>query len=256
MGDRAVSDVVSYVLIFSMVSVTVGVVSVAGVASLQDVRDVEQVSNTERAFEVLADNLADVHREGAPTRATEISLANGGLSTTSNATINVSGWSGGSLEFTTGDVTNDVIRWRASGVGGEELAYEFGAVVRSSGSGGILTRGGPFQMDTDRTIISIVQTRATDTGKFGEGIVRVRGERSIPSIVHSGDATTLDRLWLNMTTDHGIAWNGYLDDRPGTDCTLDDTGDRDRLECRLTNTTITRSELYVTVHPVNIALER
>jgi hypothetical protein len=253
MDDRAVSDVVSYVLIFSMVSVTVGVVSVAGVASLQDVRDVEQVSNTERAFEVLADNLEDLHREGAPTRATEISLANGGLSTTSEATINVSGWNtNGNLLFSTGNVTSDVIRWRATGDNPEELAYEFGAVIRSSLSGGIVTRQGPFNFDSDRTIIPIVQTRATNPSQRGEGIVRVRGARSLPSIVHRG-STTLDSLWLNMTTDHGTAWQHYLDTSPGTDCTLEQAGVRDRLECSLDPVP---GELYITIHPINVELER
>jgi hypothetical protein len=250
MGERAVSDVVSYVLIFSMVSITVGVVSVAGVASLQDVRNVEQVSNTERAFDVLADNLADIHREGAPTRATEISLADGRLSITSNATMNVSGWSGSGTNFTTGNVSVDVIRWRSGGT--EELAYEFGSVVRSSPDGGIVTRRGPFEFDADRTIIPIVQTRTTAPTQHSEGISRVRGSRSIPSIVHRGDASVLTNLWLNVTTDHGIAWHGYLADRPGTDCTLDRSGSRDRIECSLD----LRTELYVTIHPINVELER
>jgi len=54
---RAVSDVVGYVLVFSLVSLTVGVVSVAGVGALQDARDVEQANNAERAFDVLGDNV-------------------------------------------------------------------------------------------------------------------------------------------------------------------------------------------------------
>jgi len=251
MGDRAVSDVVAYVLIFSMVSVTVGVVSVAGVASLQDVRDVEQVSNTERAFEVLADNLKDLHREGAPTRATEISLANGAISTISTATINVTGWSSGALSFSTGAVTSNVIRWRTSG-GAEELAYEFGTVIRSGRSGGIQTRRGPFQFDTERTIIPIVQTRASNPSQYAEGIVRVRGARSVPSIVHRGEASTIDRIWVNLTTDHGLAWQQYFEGQSGTDCTLDQTGTRDRLDCSLDS----RTELYVTIHPINVELER
>ncbi len=252
MRNRAASDVVSYVLIFSMVSVTIGVVSVAGVASLQDVRNVEQVSNTERAFEVLADNLKDLHREGAPTRATEISLANGGISTTSTATVNLSGWDGTS-GFSTGNITSDVIRWRGNRGDSEELAYEFGSVLRSSETGGIITRRGPFQFDTDRMIIPIVQTRATNPAQYGEGIVRVRGARSLPSIVHRGDVPDTYNLWLNVTTDHGRAWYDYLNDRPGRDdCSLDESGPVDRIEC----TFDPPDELYVTVHPINIELER
>lgn len=252
MGDRGVSDVVSYVLIFSMVSVTVGIVSVAGVASLQDVRNAEQVSNTERAYEVLADNLADVHREGAPSRATEISLANGGISTTSTATVNVSGRDG-TDSFSTGNVTSDVIRWRSSRGGTEELAYEFGNVVRSSADGGIFTRRGPFQFDTDRTIIPIVQTRATNPSQNNEGIIRVRGTRSTSSIVYRGSVPDGYTLWMNVTTDHGSAWYEYLHDRPGTqDCSLDEGGTKDRIECSFDPP----DELYVTIHPINIELER
>jgi hypothetical protein len=114
-----------------------------------------------------------------------------------------------------------------------------------------VTRRGPFEFDADRTIIPIVQTRATNPAQFSEGVIRVRGERSLSSIVHRGDVT-IDNLWINVTTAHGLAWENYLADQPGTTCTLDDTGNLDRLDCSLT----IPNELYVTIHPVNVAIER
>ncbi|MFC7136780.1 hypothetical protein ACFQRB_10335 [Halobaculum litoreum] len=71
---RAQSDAIGFVLVFSLIVLTVGTVYAAGYPALQDLRSDEQLENMERAFEVLDDNVDDMAREGAPSRATEIKL--------------------------------------------------------------------------------------------------------------------------------------------------------------------------------------
>ena len=57
--DRAVSDVLGYVLIFSLITSSVGVVYVAGYGSLDSLRNAERFNNAERAFDVLDSNLEE-----------------------------------------------------------------------------------------------------------------------------------------------------------------------------------------------------
>ncbi|MEA5386913.1 hypothetical protein VB779_07480 [Haloarculaceae archaeon H-GB11] len=91
MSERAVSEVVGFALVFSMIVAMVAIVTLGGMGQLQSARDFEQANNAERAFEVLADNLADVHQRGAPSRATEIDLEHAQLFVGDPVTINVSG---------------------------------------------------------------------------------------------------------------------------------------------------------------------
>lgn len=74
MTDRAVSEIMGFVLVFSLMLSTVSIVYVFGFSGLQQARDQEQLTNAERAFDVLDDNVDDIHQDGAPSRATEFRL--------------------------------------------------------------------------------------------------------------------------------------------------------------------------------------
>lgn len=254
MTDRGLSDLIGYILVFSLVAMTVGVVSVAGVSSLEDAKDAEQASNAERAFDVLADNVADLHQAAAPNRATEISLSQATLHTGTTATMNVSGWeTGGSANFSTGPITSDVLVWESTREPDTKVVYAFGTVLRSQRDGGVVVRPSPFQFDDGRTVVPIVRTRSRNAESLGGGIVRVRSSRSVPVIYHRGDAAEYDNLWVNVTTVHAHTWDQYLSSSPRTNCvTRTATGDHQRVTCELQST----DELYVIGHPIDIALER
>ncbi|MFC6988243.1 hypothetical protein ACFQJD_05030 [Haloplanus sp. GCM10025708] len=89
MPDRAVSDVVGFVLVFSLIITSVGVVTVFGISTLEDARTDERINNAERAFDVLADNFDDIARGGAPSRATEIKLAETSLTLAETVDLSV-----------------------------------------------------------------------------------------------------------------------------------------------------------------------
>jgi type II secretory pathway pseudopilin PulG len=244
--------VIGYVLVFSIVAITIGIVSVAGVSTLQNAKDVEQTRNVERAFDVLADNLEDLRIAGAPNRATEVSLNEATLDTATTATVNLTGWNGAGSNFTA-EATSDVIAWQSTRGSPTRIVYAFGTVLRSQRDGGIITRAGPFQFDTDRTIVPLVQTRTRSAQSLGGGTIRVRAGRSVPTIQHRGDASMYSNLWLNVTTSHAHTWHQYLDDQTGTNCSIRaGPGSKETVTCELDG----RDELYVTIHPVNIELER
>lgn len=251
-GDRGLTDVVGYVLIFSMVALTIGIVAVAGLSTLVEVKNVEQTRNAERALDVLADNLKDLRLTGAPYRATELRLTGATLDTATTATMNISGWDGAGTNFTV-EVTSDIITWRSTRGSQTTLVYTFGTLLRNPREGGIVSRQAPFRFAPDRTIIPIVQTRSRSAQSFGEGTVRVRAERSVPLIQHRGDASMYSNLWLNVTTRYADTWKQYLDAQRGTTCSIQTaSGSKETVACDLAG----RDELYITIHPVNIELER
>lgn len=252
MTERAVSDVVGYILVFSVVSLSVAVVSLAGVSALEDARNSEQIANAERAFDVLADNLGDIHQEGAPSRSTEISLASARIRTDRTTTAQVRAYNGTGWINLTGMVTSDLLVWQSNEVSSTEIAYAMGTVIRSQAQGGVVLRGGPFRFDDDRTILPLVQTYTRSGQSFGGGIIRVRGIRSNPTLPVFGDVeSSWQEIWFNLSTPHEESWQRYLASHSLLDCP-EPTGSWN-VTCQLTTVP---NELYVTVHPVEVELER
>lgn len=249
--DRGVSDVIGYVLVFSLVASVVAIVSVTGVGALEDARFAEQVNNAERAYDVLADNLDDVHREGAPSRATEINLQDARLDTTTNATINVSG-RGGGVRFSTGNQTTNAIRWQSTSSQDTVLSYELGTVIRDEGPGAVLVREGPYQFDRDWTIISLVLTPAREQASYSGSTVRVRGIRLQPNIRYRGTAP--DTVYVNVTTRYPDTWAEYFESQPDTTCTRAGVPrpGKEMVQCELTN----REKVFVSTNRVEVEVER
>jgi hypothetical protein len=79
MDDRGVSEVIGFVLVFSLITMTIAIVSVTGIGGLQDAQQAEQVNNVERAFDVLDDNFDEIQRQQAPNRTTELKLVDGSI---------------------------------------------------------------------------------------------------------------------------------------------------------------------------------
>ena len=111
---RGVSETIGFVLVFSLIVLTVGVVLTVGYGGLQDARDAERVNNAERAFDVLADNVEDITHRGAPSRGTEVRLAEASLGAGSPTYLNVTGVndSGGRV-FSTGNYSTDTVVYEA-----------------------------------------------------------------------------------------------------------------------------------------------
>lgn len=252
MDDRGVSNVVGYLLVFSLVVSIVAIVSVSGLNTLESVRYQEQTNNAERAFDVLADNFRDIHREGAPSRATEISLQDAQLATVETTTLNLSGWDGTGTNFSV-ERTSTAIVWESQGGVPTTITYVFGGVFRTQREGSSVVVPPPFEFETQRTVLPIVNLRTRGPESFSGTTVRVRGERGTPNIVYAGDASVLPNLTLDVTTARPETWKDYLDAQPGTDCSIEDAPAEGKrvVECELTQ----RQELFVATYPIDVDIQ-
>jgi hypothetical protein len=216
-----VSEAISFVLVFSLVVATVGVVYATGLSGLQDARDAERFNNAERAFDVLADNVADMQREGAPSRATELKLSDAsiGFGEETRVTVVIDG-------TTTDSVTLRPIVYDTGGR--SQLAYENGAVVRSDGEGSVMLSEPDMVFDPDENVVvvPVVQTRpvaGTPTEVAGGGTVLVRTQLRTNEVLSSHTAGP-HAVNLTVTTAprRADAWERYLADALapwGTPCT-------------------------------------
>lgn len=220
MGKRAVSDVVGFVLVFSLIVVTVGIVYVVGFQGLTDARDAEQLNNAERAFDVLADNLNDINRGNAPVRATELKLSDAQLHLAAGPQMNVTITSGASGTPTYKRDFAPIV-YSADG-SGTKLVYANGAIVRVEDDGAVLKRRPPmvFRKDgsTRVAVIPIVQTRASTTQHAGgDGTVLLRAERTSTGVLNTGNISGSSpydvNLTIQSTTGRAPVWERHLDER-------------------------------------------
>lgn len=234
---RGVSETVGFVLVFSLVLLTVGTVFTLGYGGLQDARDAERVNNAERAFDVLANNLEDITDRGAPSRGTEIRLAEASLGTGTPTLLNVSGYSGGSQVFSTGNYSLDPIIYEAEGT---QIRYAGGTVTRIQSDGALLLEEPNYVLSDNRAIIPIVQLSVADRSIAGSRTVLVRSERRLREVVV--DEGGVDELQIDLTTPAVGPWETYLEGE-GMDCTRPDGDDGQRLSCTTDGDKLERVQL-------------
>lgn len=248
--DRGVSEVVGYVLVISLVITTVGVVSVSGIGVLQDAREAEQIENAKRAFDLLADNMEDVYREGAPSRSTEIQLGSAQLVAQQETTLNVS-WLNSTGDQVFRQFSTTSITYR--GGGDQRLVYDSGAVFRLSqpdGAGTVL-REPPFVVTGERAVVAVPRLRTAGTTAVSGSTALIRANRASQT-VYTRTAQNNDRIWVNVTSPHWRAWQTTFDSRGNVDCT-ETNATSNFVGCELT---VDPGIFYLTETQVNVALTR
>lgn len=247
MDRRGVSDVLGFVLIFSLVAVTVATVSLGGFDALQTVRQFEHTNNAERGFDVVAQDLADIHQDGAPSRTTGIDLAGAQLHTTETITVRIAGLDTSTGESFRYEKSLTPVVWE-SNARDTEIVYALGAVLRTDGDAGTVTTDPPFVLAEDRTILSVVRTQTDTPTSVGGSTVTVRGTKASVRTVETDTSGSYDELSMTITTPRAAIWKGYLEARSGVDSCSVGSG---QVVCELK----TPDELFVSAVTIDIGIE-
>lgn len=203
--DRGVSEVIGFVLVFSLVLGTISIVYVGGLSGLDDARNAERINNAERAFDVMANNFLQMGRGDAPNRATEIKLADAQLTTSQNRQIGVN------ADQMTDTAGANPVAIRYDAPGDTSLVYEYGAVIRVDDGTAIMRREPDFLFVDGKVVIRYISLRGAGQGVGGSAsTVLVRAEEKQSEVlVNRG---TSDDLEISIQThpDRVDVWKEYL----------------------------------------------
>lgn len=253
---RGVSEVLGYILVFSLVIATITTTMVFGFGGLEDRQAEEQVTNIERAFDVLADNVADMQRHGDPSRATEIRLAGGTLSLGQEVTIRVGQGSSGTIDPNA--QTNVTLRPLVYESEGGTVVYEAGMVFRADEASSLARTQTPFVVDDARAVVPAVLT-TPDTARSGVSsdqtvLVETTRNPRTQTIAERTIEADGGELWLAIETPRADGWARQLEAEGFEDVSHTD----DRVTARLAvddgSTEPDRATLTVT--PVSVAFKR
>lgn len=217
MTDRGVSEALGFVMVFALITGTVGVVYATGIAGLHGAQEAEKLENVERAFDVLADNIEDLHRSGAPSRATELKLAGGSIGTGGAVTFEITAVnSSDPLDNRTYVRTVEPIVYQDAD--GPSILYVQGAVIRSQSGGAVMLSEPPWIVGPNRTVLPQIGTQGEDSiaGSATVLVVTERQSRSLqPPFEVNGSATAV--VNVTVTSERVGAWKRYFEDRGFTE---------------------------------------
>jgi hypothetical protein len=241
--DRAVSQVVGFVLLFSLIVLTASIVFVVGFQGIGDSHDREALANAERAFDVLATDVAAV-REGTPSRATRIRLSDGRIHTGEPVHWNVT------AQQTTGATrrnrsytiqTTPVVYT----LGSTRIVYSGGMVIRAQRFGESIQRRPDGVLGPDRAVLPLVNlTAPEETAIGGRDSATVRLRRTNGTVLNTTDA---DRLQINVTSPRAAAWRRHFNRSPGVTCSSDHNGSANCTTTSLDRVTVSRTDIDVTI---------
>jgi hypothetical protein len=241
---RAASEVLGYVLVFSLVISAVAVVSVSGLGTLEDVKQTEQLDNAERAFDILADNVADVYMRGAPSRGTEVSVGESTLSTAEATTVNVTVNGTPVLNRTSTPIVYRNDR-------DQRLVYNMGAVFRTNPDGGLVIREPPHVVRNDRLLLNMVVLRTSNRTSVGGSTALIRTLNDGSAVRYNDTGGAASNVSVRIESPRAPLWAEYFLGQ-GFDCP---TQTQTLLRCEYpTSGTVER--VYVVSHDIRIDIER
>lgn len=214
--DRGVSEAIGFVLVFALITMTLGIVYASGFAGLQSAQQQEQLVNVERAFDVFSDNLRDIHQERAPSRATEIKLSGGTLSivettefsfNTSATTVNGVCNNSNPLSLSTRPIAYEYEQ--------SSVVYEAGAIIRTDANNSVMVSEPAWITGPDQSILPYVSTVPEESAQSvgGDSTVLVVAKQRSSSVrcqIDTGSSVT-GNVTVDTTEARSKAWEDYFE---------------------------------------------
>lgn len=204
---RGQSELVGFVMIFGVVSLTIAIVGLTGFTGLQSAEEFQRTTTAEQAFTALAGNVDEVVREGAPSRGTEVRVAEARLALEGPGTVTVTADGTHLRTVEARPIVYD------SGAG-TTLTYHSGALIRADDGNALMFREPRFVLTRTAVLLPVVNTTQPDGGPVGgtrDLTVRAR---------HAGTAVNTtavtDTVTLNVTTAHPEPWVRYFEAHAGS----------------------------------------
>jgi hypothetical protein len=211
--DRGQSELVGYALIFSVVVLMIALVGTAGFVGLDNAQDFQRTTNAEQGFTAFANNVDDILRRGAPSRTTEIRLADASLSLEQTTELTIMVDNG-----TTANTTVQIHSLVYDSGSGTRISYSSGAVIRQDERRSVMVRQPNVVLKNETVILPVIHTVAADNGTVGGTTGAEVETQSAGSEVVANDS--VENVTIKTTSPHPDAWYRYLETETAANCNV------------------------------------
>ncbi len=208
--DDAVSEMVDYSIILSIIVLATAIIVVAGVPTLEHLQESHHTENLKQSFQVLAPNINKVVFGNAPAQSVELKMYGGTISVTGDNYIGIDMqvWNNSASSFETlsfgrqmGNIENDyhdtLISYENSGVWAK---YELGNAV-------MLAQ--PRFTYANNILVIPDASVSGSSSVSGTGLVRVTADAGTRSIESYQNVSQVN---VTITSNYFEAWEKYLNE--------------------------------------------
>lgn len=206
-NNSAVSETLGYIILFGIVTLSMGIIYVVGYPVLQSNIDANVFESAEQNFVVLQSNMKRVSFDQAPVKTLKIKLHGSEISASDHSSIRITIDNGTSTPH---DYTMGEIRFSK---GKKSIIYEMGSVIKSyTASSMVMVSKPPIYTSTmngqDLTTISVVSTNG-NAWLSGRGITTITmNHNSTEMLMHE----TPVNVTVRIDSENAPAWERYLED--------------------------------------------
>ncbi|MFV9631128.1 MAG: hypothetical protein ACNYWM_08700 [Methanosarcinales archaeon] len=199
--DNAVSDIVGFMLVLSIMIVSLAAISLFAQPILNETKDEIYFSNMEQSFTLLHSDTNDIASGRSTIKTRDLNIANAHMSfdpDSTNISISFNGshpilYNAGSIEYDIKD---------------RKICLENGALLSSYGTGSIVISEPLIYTDGQTTVINLVQLDGPAFSVGGEGIVRIIQQNNFTESFIYKDSKNVT---ITINSQYAGGWAHYLE---------------------------------------------
>lgn len=211
MNNRGQSEILGFIFIFSVVILSIGLLITTGAGNLSGLQETAKTDNAQNAMQILSDNIKEIHQRNAPTRATEIRLADTSVATANTTSIRVVDTSDNDLLDYDNSEEQQVLEYRTEQ---GTIVYDSGALIREDENGGVvMVDDPPFRFDDDFVMVNNVKLTNRFEVEGSSNILIKTEERQRQARYVEEDI----QIIIDTTENRATAWEQYFIDQERLD---------------------------------------
>jgi hypothetical protein len=206
LSEDAVSEVVDFVTILGILTLSIGLIGVAGYPIVKNAQEANHIENTRQSFIVLAENINKVVLGQAPSQSVELKMYGGSLSATGSSTINITANSTNSTGTSRIVLVDRQMRSIESTVGDTYVAYEGTGVWAKYPNGNTILVSKPLITNQSNVLVIPIVTIGGISSTGGSGMSRVT-VKGVPSVTFYKNVSD---IIVTITGDYNMGWEDYF----------------------------------------------
>ncbi|MDN5308834.1 MAG: hypothetical protein PWP14_228 [Methanolobus sp.] len=210
-SEDAVSEMVDFSIILSIMLLAMGIIVVAGAPMLENIQKAQHTENIRQGFEVLALNLNKVVQGSAPSQSVEMKMYGGSLSVTGDNYISVDlrVWNSSSNAPEVQSAVGTRVKNVENQFHETYIAYENTGVWVKYDKGNALMVSEPRFTYANNVLVIPVANIGGGTSLSGSGLVRVTADGHGKKVYRYENVSQVN---ISLTSDYFQAWARYLNE--------------------------------------------
>jgi hypothetical protein len=249
-SEDAVSEMVDFSIILSIMLLATGIIVVAGAPLLENTQKMQHTENIRQGFEVLALNMNKVVQGNAPSQSVEMKMYGGYLSVAGDnyISIDLQVWNSSANDFEIQPAVGSRIKNIENSFQDTTISYEnTGVWAKYSTGQSVMVSEPRFTYANDVLVIPIAKIDGI-TSISGSGLVRVTADSGRKTVEAYENVSQVN---ITVTSEYFEAWGRYLNESLQMPIVMVDTNNK---TINLSKDYLINIDVYVASSPMTVTI--